>query len=137
MNDLKIFLRIMLGLLLIATGVGKLLDIPGFIGVIEAYDLLPAWSAVAVGYLLPFVELVTGIGLVFKMQTHFAAWSAVGLHVIFLTGVIITLVRGLELDNCGCFGVFWARPLTLQTVFEDSLLLLISIFLLWSYRPSR
>jgi len=37
----QIFPRWFVGLVLIATGTGKILDIPGFVQVLAAYDLLP------------------------------------------------------------------------------------------------
>lgn len=35
----------------------------------------------------------------------------------------LALHRGLQIANCGCFGVYWARPLTAVTLVEDALLL--------------
>jgi hypothetical protein len=44
------------------------------------------------------------------MHALYAAWSAV------------SVLRGLKLPNCGCFGVFLVRPLGWSTVFEDLVL---------------
>jgi Methylamine utilisation protein MauE len=118
--------RWFVGLVLIATGVGKLLDVPGFVGVLAAYDLLPTWANVALAHTLPFVELATGIALVTGRLVELAGWAAVGLHVMLLSAVFITLARGLEVANCGCFGVFLARPLTLGTAVEDGVMLALS-----------
>lgn len=122
--------RWFVGLVLIATGTGKALDIPGFVDVVAAYDLLPAWGNTALAYTLPSLELVTGVGLVTRTKLLAAAWTAVGLHAVFLAAVLATLWRGIELANCGCFGVFFARPLTAQTVVEDAAMLALSIAVL-------
>lgn len=124
--------RWFVGLVLIATGTGKVLDIPGFIYVLATYDLLPSWGAVLVAYTLPFAELITGLCLLTRVWLRPAAWIAVGLHVILLGAVLVSLWRGLAIANCGCFGVFLARPLTGQTAVEDAVMLGMSLLVLWT-----
>ena len=119
------------GLVLVATGTGKLLDLAGFVEVVAAYRLMPAWGDRLVAYTLPFVELATGLGLLFGLRRRLAAASAVGLHALLVVVVLVTLWRGIPIENCGCFGVFWARPLGLQTLFEDLAMLAVSGLALW------
>ena len=61
-----------------------------------------------------------------------AAWTVVVLHVILLSAVLVSLWRGLAIANCGCFGVFLARPLTSQTAIEDAMMLGMSMLVLWT-----
>ena len=130
--------RWVVGLVLVATGTGKVLDLPGFVQVLAAYDLLPAWGNVLLAYTLPCIELVTGLCLLTRIQLRLAAWVAVGLHGMLLSAVLMTLWRGLTITNCGCFGVFLARPLTSQTVVEDLMMLGMSIWILREVRfPAR
>ena len=44
------------------------------------------------------------------MNTTYAIWMT------------IALLRGLDLPNCGCFGVFFPQPLTWQSPLEDLVL---------------
>lgn len=129
--------RWFVGFVLIATGTGKALDIPGFVHVLAAYDLLPSWGNVTLASTLPFLELATGICLVTRIKLPAAAWSTVGLHASLLSAVLITLWRGIEIANCGCFGVFLARPLTGQTAAEDAAMLGLSLLVLWQVRHER
>ena len=122
------------GLVLIATGTGKALDIPGFVPVLAAYELLPAWGIVLVAYTLPCIELATGFCLVARIALPLAAWVAVGLHLMLLGVVLLTLWRGITIANCGCFGVFLARPLNGQTVVEDAVMLALSLWVLRQIR---
>ena len=124
--------RWFVGLVLVATGTGKALDIPGFVHVLAAYDLLPLWGNVFFAYSLPFVELSTGLCLLTQRWLRPAAWIAVGLHAMLLSAVGVTLRRGLTIANCGCFGVFLARPLTGQTAAEDAGMLGMSLLVLWT-----
>ncbi len=127
--------RHLLGLILIATGFGKLLDIPGFVQVLANYQLLPPWGNVAMAYALPFIELSTGFGLLTATYLRTAASSTVILHIMMLMAASVTMWRGIHLDNCGCFGVFLARPLGIQTLIEDSILFLLSLWIL--FRSTR
>lgn len=129
-REIRHFPRWFVGGVLIATGIGKALDMPGFVGVLAAYDLLPSWGTIALAYSLPFIELATGFCLLTQWWVRPAAWTAVGLHVILLSAVLITRWRGLEIANCGCFGVFLARPLGTQTVVEDTVMLALSLLVL-------
>ncbi len=128
------FPRWVVGSVLIATGTGKALNIPGFADVLAAYALLPPWGNVILAHTLPVVELGTGLCLLTRIWLRPAAWVAVGLHIVLLGVVGVTLMRGLAIDNCGCFGVFLARPLSVQTVVEDAVMLGMSLLVLREVR---
>ena len=52
------------GGVLIATGTGKILDLEGFVGVVEDYNLVSRAGARLVAWSLPFIELAAGLCLV-------------------------------------------------------------------------
>lgn len=56
-----------------------------------------------------------------------AGMASAALHAVFIAWAVAALVRGLDIPNCGCFGVFWARPLNFATVAEGPVLLLLSL----------
>ena len=130
-----IFLRvsqIFFSMLLLASSVGKFFDMPGFYGVVQSYQVLPA-SLVPIGaWLLAVAELSICIMLATRKLSpqSLNARSASGhilqlliaLHVFFLLGVTSAYLRGLALPNCGCFGVYWPRPLTHWSIVEDLVL---------------
>lgn len=124
-----ILLRAFIGLVLIATGVGKALDVPGFVGVIGTYDLLPALLHGPVAIFMVVSELVLGAWLLSGRRTATAALLSTAMHLAFTGWATIALLRGLHIANCGCFGVFLARPLTWGTVGEDLFMVAISIAL--------
>ena len=123
--------RAFVGLVLVATGLGKLLDLPGFVHVVAQYDLMPSLGDHLVAYTLPLVELATGACLLAGFQLRTAATSAVALHILLVSVVAVTLRRGIHVANCGCFGVFLARPLGPQTLIEDLVMLGLSLLVLW------
>lgn len=116
-----------------ATGIGKLLDLPGFAAVLGEYRLLPAalhWPA-AVG--MTALELGIALGLMLRRWRRRAALAAAALAAVNGAVLVLTLWRGLALGNCGCFGVFLARPLRWTSPLED--LALVVLALLVARRP--
>ena len=115
------------GGVLVSTGIGKAFDLPGFVDVVAAYELLPTWGNRGVAFTLPFVELATGLALLLGFRLRLAAASAVAIHAMLVGVVVTTLLRGVPVENCGCFGVFLARPLGVQTLVEDVVMLGLSV----------
>lgn len=123
-------LQVMFALLMIVTGITKLIDMPGFYGIVNSYQSLPAMLVPASSWALALLELGLGLWLLSSRYLLAAAMIVVGLHLMYLGWLTVALLRGLELANCGCFGVFWARPLTPFTLVEDSVLLVLALLLL-------
>jgi hypothetical protein len=44
------------------------------------------------------------------------------MHALYALWSAVSVLRGLKLPNCGCFGVFLARPLGWSTAVEDLVL---------------
>lgn len=101
---------------------------------LTTYQLGAAWANTLLAHGLPFIELATGICLVARLQVRLVASIAVGLHVMLLSSVLITLARGITVPNCGCFGVFLARPLNSLTAVEDAVMLTFSLLALRAAR---
>jgi hypothetical protein len=114
-----LFLRLLLGVILLTTGLGKLLDVPGFIGVIHTYRALPPALVPALAVLMVLVELRLAEMFLLGKNLPLASGIATVLHIFFIGWAGTALLRGLDIPNCGCFGVFLARPLSTQTIVED------------------
>jgi hypothetical protein len=112
-------LRFLLAFLLLATAAGKLLDVPGFAGVLRTYDAFPEGALLPLGLAVPLVELALAIWLFSGHGLAGAAAAGVGLHALYAAWAAASVLRGLRIPNCGCFGVFFARPLGWHTVIED------------------
>jgi hypothetical protein len=137
MRRLRRGLQYGLALLLSATGTGKLLDVGGFVQVLTTYQTLPDWLQWPVAITLIGVELLLTAWLFSGWRLSHAALASVVLHSMFTGWSIATLWRGIKVPNCGCFGVFWGRPLTWGTVGEDLVLVGISWTLYALARSAR
>lgn len=96
--------RLVLGGVLAAAAILKLDDSPAEqVRAVRAYQLLPHGVDAAVGYTLPFVELILAIALIVGVGTRIAAVASGLLMLVFIIGVASAWARGLSID-CGCFG---------------------------------
>ncbi len=118
----RAILHRVLGGLFTAMAAFQLADLPGFVGVLETFQLGGAW-VLAVALLAG--ELVSGGWLLVAPGRRplvpavvFAAtsvmWSALAAQ---------AFARGLVLANCGCFGVYLAQPLRWWVLVQDAALL--------------
>lgn len=130
MRITAIFLRYLIGLVLVATGIGKLLDLVGFANVISTYQVFsPSFPLYFIGLLISVGEVILGVWLFSGKYLKWAALLALLMHLSYAAWSAFALFRGLKLANCGCFGVFLARPLSISTVYEDLFMSLLCLLL--------
>ncbi len=126
-NLLVWFIRIFLGVLISAAGFGKLLDITGFTTIIENYRLgLPKRLLRPTAIIVSTFELAVGLAILTGFHLRGAAALSIVMHSGYFVLLTFSLLRGLELKNCGCFGVFFARPLRWYSPIEDLVLIYLS-----------
>lgn len=123
-----LFLAVALAVLHGATALGKALDLHGFARVLGTYQLLPAAIVPPVALGLVALEFAIAGLLLLPHTRRLAALAAAGLASVFLVGLTVTMARGIALENCGCFGIFLARPLTGWTLLEDGLVVVAALF---------
>ncbi len=116
--------------LLAASSLAKLADMGGFADVVVSYDVLLAAFVPLAAWALMVFELVLAFWLFTGKELRRAAGMLVALHLVYLVWLSFALFRGINIPNCGCFGIYFPRPLTLFTLVEDLLLLGLAIFLL-------
>lgn len=136
MNFVGTGIRWFFVLLLAASSVGKLADMPGFYAVIKSYALLPEAVIPVSAWALAIFEWVLAIWLATSKRIAAAALVVIALHFVYLAWLTIALARGLNIPNCGCFGIYWARPLTWFTLIEDFILLALAV-VMWRIHGLR
>lgn len=129
-------LRVLFALLLSASAIGKLADMIGFVQIVASYRLLPLALVPAAAWLLALVELTLAVWLASAKRIQLAAAALVALHGVYFCWLLIALARGLSISNCGCFGVYFPRPLSAYSLLEDALLLVLAA-LLWRSTRDR
>lgn len=97
-------LRVAAGVLLIGTGVPKVVDPGHFAAAVEAYRILGHGASAVFAAVVGPLELVCGVLLMLGIWTAAAAiWASVLLGV-FCVAQAVVLCRGMNVD-CGCFPV--------------------------------
>jgi putative oxidoreductase len=127
-----IVLRIAIGLLFVVSGAEKLISpYQNFLYVIQAYQVLPGWAEELTARIFPWIELFAGLFMVLGLWTSWALKSVLLMTAVFITIVGQALLRGLPLDQCGCFGELLHVPPQIIVVF-DSFILLLTV-MLWRH----
>jgi hypothetical protein len=130
-------LRLFIGLVLLLTAAGKLLDVPGFAGVLRTYETFPEAALGPLALAVPLAELALALWLFSGRRLAGAASAALGLHAFYGAWAAASILRGLRVPNCGCFGVFLPRPLGWRTVAEDLVMVGLSAWLFVLARKAR
>jgi uncharacterized membrane protein YphA (DoxX/SURF4 family) len=129
--------RLVLAGVFLAAGAMKAIDLQSSVAAVRAYELLPASLEVAVGWALPFVEIVMGLLLVIGAFARLLAVVSALVLAAFLVAVISASVRGLSID-CGCFGgggtVAPGQTEYTGEIVRDTVLLLLALWLAWQPR---
>ncbi len=114
------------------SGSVKLVDPSRFAEVIAGFGLLPDVLIYPVALLLPIIELVAGIGLVFGLR---GSLLTVGVMLVMFIAVLFYGIHlGLDID-CGCFGpedpeqVYKGLKIALV---RDAVMMVAVLFIYWS-----
>ena len=87
----------------IYAGVLKALDPVQLAHDIDHYKTLPWAVGVGLAFYLPWLEILSGLALIFCLFYRGALAILTALVVVFLVATIAAKVRGLDI-TCGCFG---------------------------------
>jgi len=126
-------IRILLGLVFLLYGLDKVSHPDIFARSIANYRLLPGVFVNLMAVVLPWVEVLCGLLLIFGQWIRAAALVSGFLLVVFMIAVSIALVRGLDI-SCGCFNTNGGRKVGMKLLGEDLLLLAMSFVLILKAR---
>lgn len=122
-------LRAVLGGILLASALGKSLDLPGFVEVLVTYRAFPDWSLWPIALFITAIEWGLGLWVLSGRHLSQAALATVLLNSIYAVWMAVSLARGLDLPNCGCYGVYFPQPLRWYSPLEDLVLVALGLIL--------
>lgn len=114
--------RLLVGGVLLASALGKSLELKGFVDVLVTYRLFPGWSLWPAAFIVIGIEWILAMWILSGWRLPTGALLALTLNGLYAVGLIVTLFRGLDLPNCGCYGVFFPQPLRWYSPLEDLVL---------------
>ena len=121
-------LKFVLGLVFIIAGIQKIIDPNAFADSIANYRVFPIFTINFFAITVPWVELVSGILLIFNKHVKENSLLLGSLLLIFIVLVFSALIRGLDFE-CGCFGTNDATRVGWMKIFENIGLLFIAVII--------
>jgi peroxiredoxin/uncharacterized membrane protein YphA (DoxX/SURF4 family) len=119
--------RLLLALVFVVAGLGKLADQAGSRQAITDFGL-PIELSPAGGFLLPLVELAAAVLLIPKATAFWGGVLASALLAMFTLAIAVNLARGRKPD-CHCFGQVASGPIGWGTLVRNAVLGAIAVFI--------
>ena len=136
-NDyLTMAVRLAVGAIFVSASVYKIMDPGSFARSIWYYHLMPGSLINLIALVLPWVELLAGLALIFGVLYRGAiVWVNV-MTIAFMGALTLAVARGLDIE-CGCFkAAADTNGSALQPLLLDGALFLL-ILQLWFSRSRR
>lgn len=124
--------RLVLGSVFVIAGVEKIVNPNAFAKAINNYQMVPFATLNIMALVLPWLEVLTGVFLIFGIRLRASSALVGAMLVVFLIAIGSAMARGLSIE-CGCYSqggggeiVGWKK------VFEDVALLLLAVQIFWA-----
>jgi peroxiredoxin/uncharacterized membrane protein YphA (DoxX/SURF4 family) len=125
MSIVLLLARLVLVVVFLVAGVGKLLDLKGSQQAMRDFSL-PGFLAAPLGILLPFAELAVVVALIIPDSAWWGALGALVLLLLFVAGIAYNLTIGRKPD-CHCFGVFYSAAISKNTLIRNLVLAVVAL----------
>jgi len=140
-KNILLTIRILLGLIFIASGVGKLIDSSDARYLVELlasefYWLIEYANPIVIGTSL--LELLLAVFLIWGKKLKAALWGSLALVSVFTITLGYFYLQGMSIESCGCFGALGIGGGLEATLIRNGILLLLIIgaFLLMKSRTT-
>lgn len=124
-----LILRVLLGFIFIFAAIEKIVSPESFAVSISNYKLIPPELINIPAIIIPWIELTSGLLLLLGVMVKENSAIITFLLVVFTAAIIVSLLRGLNID-CGCFGTIYGSRIGLLKVVENLLQILCGIILM-------
>jgi putative oxidoreductase len=114
--------RLVLAAIFIYAGVLKIADPAHFTQEIDNYQMLPYLLVTLLAVILPWVEVMCGILLIFGKWLRGASLILMAMNIVFIIAISAALLRGLDI-SCGCFGAGASEKVGIRKIVEDIIFL--------------
>ena len=136
-NDyLTMMFRIILGVIFIIASYYKITDPLSFAKSIWYYHMVPGSLINLMALVLPWVELLAGIGLIVGVGYRGSLLLITLLTAVFIAALISAVARGLSID-CGCFKAAGSGESSARNALIQDAIMTIAIIQLWLSRSRR
>jgi uncharacterized membrane protein YphA (DoxX/SURF4 family) len=128
--------RLILTGFFLTSAYGKLVDIERYsVDAVYNFGILPMFLARPFGWIIPFIELLCGLGLLFGVLTRLSALGVALMSLSFFIAKVIVLSQGRSIE-CGCFGAV-IDTLASVTIFMDIPMMVLALVIIFSAPEAR
>jgi len=127
-----VLMRVLIGAVFVFSGFSKLLlPYAEVVALVQQYQVLPGWLVSLTAMFLPWLEVASGTALLIGFCTTLAAVLIAGQLLSFSLLMVVVLVAGIPIEDCGCFGNLGLHETPLQVLIRDVIMLalLVPVFL--------
>jgi len=123
-KNFLLFLRLLMGVVFIASGMSKIISPGDFGKIIYSYNLVSKEWVVMLSLIIPYTELSLGLMLILNLHVRLAGAVLIFMLVLF-TGVSAYQYALGKVNDCGCFGKLLKRQNDWKLILENSVMLVI------------
>jgi putative oxidoreductase len=135
-RSVVLVLRLLMAVFFITSSCGKLVDIERYsVDAVYNFGVLPMVLARPFGLVMPFIELLCGLGLLFGVLTRLACLGIALMSFSFFIAKAVVLSQGRSIE-CGCFGAV-VDTLASVTIFMDIPMIFIALVVMLSVPAAR
>lgn len=128
--------RLIMAAFFLTSAYGKLVDIELYsVDAVYNFGILPIVLARAFGLIMPFIELLCGLGLLFGVLTRLSAFGIGLMSLSFFIAKSIILAQGRSI-NCSCFGAV-IDTLASVTLFMDIPMMFLALVVMGAPATTR
>jgi uncharacterized membrane protein len=117
---------LILSYVFVVAGMHKWQDLTKFRNTLENYQVLPVFLLSLSVYLVPLLEVITGIALLVPFTSEPAAFSAAMLLFVYMYAIAINLLKGRRTIDCGCGGTEQKQPISEWLLLRNGILVFLA-----------
>lgn len=121
-------IRIILSIVFVYASIDKIVHPQSFAQAVFNHQVLPEILINIIAIVLPWMELILGLCLLFNVWMNGASTLTAGLMFIFMSTITFNLLRGLDV-GCGCFSTSTEESMNSLTLIRDMIFLCLSLSL--------
>ena len=123
-NNFTLFLRLMMGVIFIASGMSKIISPGDFGKIIYSYNMVSKEWVVMLTFIIPYTELILGLMLILNLHARVAGTLLSFMLVVFTAVSAYQYAVG-NVNDCGCFGKLFKRQNDWKLILENTAMLII------------
>lgn len=133
LNITVLIARLLIGGILIYASVDKIANPAEFAQAIYNYHIVSFGLENTMAVIIPWLELIIGLCLIFGILIDGASFLVIVLMVIFITAISYAIISGYNIE-CGC-GLKPGELVGMKKIIEDFIYLILALIII--KRPNR